>query len=694
MSSPSPAAVFLSYAREDSEIARKIADALRGFGVEVWFDHDELRGGEAWDAKIRQQINACALFLPLISQHTQRRTKGYFRLEWKLAVDQMHLRAEAAPYLVPVSIGGVGETDALVPADFLRVQWIRLTDGAPTAEFVQQVQRLLTTPANCPSGAASPAATSRPLTGIATSTLRVERSARRTLTVAGGIVAAVAVGLLFWWRSHPAAGGLSPAPIADAAAPRTAAEKSIAVLAFENRSSEKDSEYFSDGISEELLNVLAKVRGLRVVGRSSSFLFKGKAVPPSEIGQKLGVSHLVEGSVLRMGSRARITAQLTVAATGVAIWSDKFDTELKDIFAAQDEIAAKIARELSLSLGQPNAGRTVDPEAHRRVLEARFFWARRTEDAFAKAESAALDALKIDDRFAPAHAALADTYALRGWWRVLNGVLPSDRDFARGREEAELAIELDPTLFEPWATRAAVAFNLQQFAEAERYFQKTFALNPNYAVAHFWHATLLMATGRLEDALREYAVADRLDPLSFSMVDSYARALFYVGRYEDSLRMYDRAAALRPDVPFTTAGKALTLEQLGRQGEALALARKVAASPPDENQRWSDATAAFVLRRAGLSDELRAHGERALSTLPPAGYARGLLLSVLGDFEHALPFAQKTPPPMFAWLYLSPEWDERRQDPRFQQLLAAIGCAKEYERARESLGRLRPPAGR
>ena len=139
-------AVFLSYAREDTEAARRIADALRGFGVEVWFDQSELRGGDAWDQKIRGQIKDCTLFVPIISAHTEARGEGYFRLEWKLADERTNLIAKGVPFLVPVVVDGTSDGDAMVPDSFRAVQWTRLPDGAPTPQFVAQVKRLLDAP--------------------------------------------------------------------------------------------------------------------------------------------------------------------------------------------------------------------------------------------------------------------------------------------------------------------------------------------------------------------------------------------------------------------------------------------------------------------------------------------------------------------------------------------------------------------
>jgi hypothetical protein len=146
MSSGSTSAVFLSFAREDTDVARRIADALRSHGVEVWFDQNELQGGDAWDQKIRRQIADCTLFIPIISRNTQKRGKGYFRLEWKLAVEQTHLMAEGMAYLAPVAVDETPESGAVAPPEFMQVRWIRLPGALPTPQLVDQVKRLLEAP--------------------------------------------------------------------------------------------------------------------------------------------------------------------------------------------------------------------------------------------------------------------------------------------------------------------------------------------------------------------------------------------------------------------------------------------------------------------------------------------------------------------------------------------------------------------
>jgi len=261
--SASSRAIFLSYASQDGEAAQRICDALRAAGLEVWFDQNELRGGDAWDASIRKKIKECMLFMPVISTNTESRSEGYFRLEWKLAVDRSHLMADDRAFLLPVVIDDTPETTARVPDRFRDRQWTRLLDGATPAAFVERVHMLL----------------------------------------AGGAAAGLPGG----------ASGVAPAAANAATAP-ACEPSSIAVLPFLNRSHDEEDEYFSDGLADELLNVLAKIRGLRVAARSSAFMFKGKGATVAEVGRALNVATVLEGTVRKAGNRIRITVQLVKVA--------------------------------------------------------------------------------------------------------------------------------------------------------------------------------------------------------------------------------------------------------------------------------------------------------------------------------------------------------------------------------------------
>lgn len=307
MSTPSQA-VFLSYASQDSDAVRRLCDALRAVGLDVWFDQSDLRGGDAWDASIRRQIKECALFVPVIAANTEsREEEGYFRLEWKLVVDRSHLMADGKAFLLPVVIDSTLDANASVPEKFREVQWTHLPSGEAPTVFAERVQRLL-------SGGSVP-----------------------SRVVAPRVVAATAPTVTTPTDETP----------------------SIAVLPFVNRSQDADDEYFAEGLADELLNVLTKIRGLRVVARSSAFTFKGKGATVAEVGRALNVATVLEGSVRKAGNRLRISVQLVKVADGYHLWSERYDRTLEDIFAVQDDVAQSVVKELRATL----LGEAVDAQA-------------------------------------------------------------------------------------------------------------------------------------------------------------------------------------------------------------------------------------------------------------------------------------------------------------------------------------------
>ncbi|HTB90956.1 MAG TPA: TIR domain-containing protein, partial [Steroidobacteraceae bacterium] len=267
-------AVFLSYASQDAEAAQRICEGLRAAGIEVWFDQSELRGGDTWDAAIRRQIKTCALFMPVISRTTHDRVEGYFRLEWKLAVDRSHLIAADQAFLLPVVIDDTCERDERVPERFREVQWTRLPGGEATPAFVERVKRLL-------SGELSESIGTRAAAATRTRLMPWWRSKEGRLAT----IAVVIVALGYAWnRLVPSKRGAEVAAATAPAIPGSAATvaafnppaHSIAVLPFVNLSGDKDQEYFSDGLTEELLNSLAEIEGLQVAARTSAFSFKGQ----------------------------------------------------------------------------------------------------------------------------------------------------------------------------------------------------------------------------------------------------------------------------------------------------------------------------------------------------------------------------------------------------------------------------------
>jgi len=325
-------AVFLSYASQDAEAAQKICEALRAAGIEVFLDQSELRGGDAWDQKIRHEIHDCALFIPMVSQHTQERLEGYFRHEWKLAIERTHHMAEQKAFLVPVVVDGTGDQEAFVPDAFRAVQWTRLPGGESPPAFVERIKRLLSPELSLLSA----------VSGAAPGLREPVRATWRSRPVLLAIVVVVVFAGpgYFWISKHltPSGTAFNPPP------------HSIAVLPFVNLSGDKEQEYFSDGLTEELLNSLSEINELQVAARTSAFSFKGKDADIGTIARKLNVGAVLEGSVRRSANTIRITAQLINAVTGFHLWSKTYDRGLGDVLKLQTEIATAVASALKVTL--------------------------------------------------------------------------------------------------------------------------------------------------------------------------------------------------------------------------------------------------------------------------------------------------------------------------------------------------------
>jgi TolB-like protein/cytochrome c-type biogenesis protein CcmH/NrfG len=476
-------------------------------------------------------------------------------------------------------------------------------------------------------------------------------------------------------RGDPRFQALCVEPAATAATPEG---KSVAVLAFANLSDDKANEYFSDGISEELLNVLAKVPGLKVTARTSSFHFKGMNTAIPEIAQQLGVAYVVEGSVRKSGTQVRITAQLIKAADGFHVWSDTFTRDLKDIFAVQDEIAGLIAQNLSLKLGASSSASTaaINPEAFDCYVQAVQAWNLRTQEGSRRAEELLKRALTLEPNFARAHAALAAVWGVSveftepdAWsygWR-------NSASLARMQQEARQAVALDPASAEAYAALGGT-FPVWQNAEGIAALRRAVELNPNYATAHQWLGYALFYDGRVDDALRELARAAELDPLSHRIHDIYARCLGLAGRHTEALAAAERALQIQPESGQANLEKGAALVGLARMEAGVPFVLKAAALQP-----YQGARAVQVLARAGQLD--------AIEQLAKSSVARA---NSQFEFNRRLarhePDAAFTPRAvdqitMFEDLLLDPLYDFVRGDPRFLAILRELNLTDAHQRA-------------
>jgi TolB-like protein/cytochrome c-type biogenesis protein CcmH/NrfG len=566
MTEPSRA-VFLSYASQDAEAARRICDALRGAGIEVWFDQSELHGGDAWDQKIRQQIHDCALFIPIISAHTASRHEGYFRLEWDLADQRTHMIARNRAFIVPVSSDATPDAGADVPESFLRVQWTRLPAGETPLGFVQRVSTLLSpgidgagSPARLPAGAAPRAPASW---------------GSKLIPLLIAAVALLGVGYFaldkFVLSKRTSASAIASLPGESAATPIN--EKSIAVLPFADMSEKKDQEYFSDGLADELLDLLAKTPGLHVIARTSSFSFKGKSDDIPTIARKLHVANILEGSVRKSGDRLRVTTQLIRASSGEHLWSETYDRELKDVFAVQDEIAAAVVGQLKLKLApmqQSAARRTSNIEAYNEYLLGQEFHNRWNLDARKRAIEAYRRAITLDPNYAAPYDGLAVTEF------DLADLTADAAGYQRAKDAAAKAVELGPDDPNAYAARGFIRReSTWDWAGAQADYEKAIALDPGDSKFQSRYGSLLATLGRLPEAIAAAKKAIELDPLKSVPWQNLAFYLLFTRDYPAAHEASRRALEISPESPF--ALKHLGTLQLleGKAQEALATFRGI-----------------------------------------------------------------------------------------------------------------------
>ncbi len=550
-------AVFLSYASQDAESASRICEALRAAGIEVWFDRSDLRGGDAWDQKIRREIRECVLFIPLISTNTAARTEGYFRLEWSLAEARSHMIARNKAFIVPVCLDQTPESGADVPESFQRVQWTRLPDGNTPPAFTARIAALLGAPVEASDSTAASvtqpnrvrAAPARPTWGARLATI-----ALATLVVVGlAYVVFERFKLSKQTAANRPAVAVAPAPSVPAIP-----EKSVAVLPFVDMSENHDQGYFADGMAEELIDLLAKTQGLHVIARTSSFSFKGKSDDISTIASKLRVSHLLEGSVRKAGGRLRVTTQLVRADTGEHVWSESYDRKDKDVFRVQDEIAESVVSALKVKLTAPltleGSRGTKNLEAYYQFLLGRQFFTRIRIDDLKRAVAAYTKATELDPTYAAAYAELvvAQVY--------LTDILGDERGRDEVEATADRAVQLAPGRAEGYSSRGWVRQVLKwDWAGAEADLRKAVELDPTDSRALYRLAWLLGSLGRTQEAIECSRRAIDLDPLANANWRQLSGLYVISGDYSAARAAINRALEIEPKDPFSQ-GKLADIE--------------------------------------------------------------------------------------------------------------------------------------
>jgi TolB-like protein/Tfp pilus assembly protein PilF len=536
-------AVFLSYATQDADAAQRLCEALRGAGIEVWLDRSELRGGDAWDQRIRREIRDCALFIPIISANTQARLEGYFRREWKLAVARTLDMSDDKAFLMPVVIDSTHDQEAHVPDKFRELQWTSLPGGETPTIFLERLQRLLSRPEGHASGPVE--------------------------TASGGRLA---------HNVHAVPAAQVPIPA-----------KSIAVLPFADMSAQRDQEYFSDGLAEALIDLLTQVRDLRVPARTSSFSFKGKSDDIASIAHKLRVAHVLEGSVRKAGAAIKVTVHLIRADDGYHLWSKTYDRDIEDIFKVQDEIAGIVVEALKAQLlpaqGVVNPHRTSNIEAYEQYLLGKQFHYYRRGDSSQRGLAALTKALALDPGYASAHALLAVSMADQ----IMVGTAPFPANAPLAIEAAEKAVALAPSLAEAYSARSFVRSNLQwDWNGAQADIETALRLDPRSETTQRRFGILLASMGRIPQALAAAQAATEIEPLDVSSWSLLGLCYGAAGQFADGQRALKRGLGLSPESIMLTLYLSLTELATGQTIEAL----KTNTRQQYEPWRWAILTAA------------------------------------------------------------------------------------------------------
>jgi TolB-like protein/Tfp pilus assembly protein PilF len=669
-------AVFLSYASQDTEAAQKICEALRAAGIEVFLDQSELRGGDVWDQKIRREIHDCALFIPVISAHTASRREGYFRLEWDLADQRSHMIARDRAFIVPVCLDATPGTGTDVPESFQRVQWTRLPGGATPSKFVEHVRHLLlVVPPVAPAIGRTAVAEGAPRSGSPA----YSRS-RRVLPAIAAVVVALALAYLlinkFRVSTHvaaspPLAAAVAPAAASTLAAPFNPPPHSVAVLPFVNMSGDKAQDYFSDGLSEELLNSLSRINELQVAARTSSFYFKGEHADLSTIARKLNVASVLEGSVRRSGHTVRITVQLINAVTGFHLWSQSYDRDLGDVLKLQSEIANAVAVALKVTLLSDEAARiqlggTHNPAAFDSYLRASKSYIAHPDGNDMKASIAAYtEAITLDPNYA---LALAGRSLALNRYAAQFATGPAIRTtFDGAQSDAHKAIALAPNLAEGHlALGLFFESGSLDFARASDEYDRAITLAPGNALVLHVCGRFAASMGRVDAAIAAEQHAVALDPLNATSHSWLGLVLYFARRYQEAIAAHQSAVALDPLNPLSYASSGRAYYMLGNFPAARAsceakpdywLSQLCLAITYDKLVRAADAERMLATLKASLGDA--------------AAYQYAQIYAQRGDAGTALTWletALRWRDPGLQDLKMDPLLDPLRREPRFQAI--------------------------
>jgi adenylate cyclase len=460
-----------------------------------------------------------------------------------------------------------------------------------------------------------------------------------------------------------------------------AEEPSVCVLPFLNLTPEHENDYFSDGMTEELTNALAQVPGLRVVSRTSAFAFKGKNLDLREIGMRLGVTSILEGSVRKVGNRIRITVQLVDGESGFHLWSQVFERTLHDVFAVQEEISRAVARALPLRAGQVAGSSLIRPptvlvEAYTLYLRGRYFALKRTPDSLRLAIEYFEQAIELDSAYALAHGGIGECFTLLAFEEF--GDTAPRQVLPRAKSAMERALVLDPDLAEGHTWRGVLAFLFEyDWSKAESSFLRAIQLKPAYSLAHTWYGVFLGAMGRNVEGLARLHHAEQIDPLAVSIQAVLGHAQYFARDYTEALQRHLAVLELDPDNARVHAWLARLYHATGQfeHGlKALESAMHRIGEPP------------ILLAQLGRFHAALGHSEGAYRVIEKlerlvgrqyvSSMAAAYVYRELGDYDEmfeAMEEAFEERSGMLPFLAVEPGWDSVRQDTRFQAFIKRLG---------------------
>jgi serine/threonine-protein kinase len=533
-------------------------------------------------------------------------------------------------------------------AEELFAELTKIEEGIPTPERI---------------GPKKKTATSKEIT--------VTFSLKKLVIPATAVIAVVIVAVFIWqtlFKKEP----ISPPPF----------KPSIAVLPFEDLSSQKDQGYLCDGLAESLINALTHIQNLRIPARTSSFSFKDKEKDISEIGKKLDVKVVLEGSVQKSGNRIRITVQLINVEDESLIWSEQYNRELDDVFVIQDDITLAIVDKLRINLLGGERAKllkryTENAEAYELYLKGRYFWDRRTHEAMKKGIEFFKSAIEIDPKFALAYTGIADCYASIGWYSMI----PKEIAYEKAKEAAEKAIEIDDTVSEAQVSLANVkTLYYWDWEGADKAFRRALELNPSNAEAHHQYAHLLTMRGQLEEGVTEMKRALELEPLSAVINSCLGQNLYFARKYDAAIEQLQKAIEMDPNLgdPYGWLGKAYL--QKGMLEQAKEMLQKGTTAPRIKTRMLGALGYAYVVEgkkyeAQNILQQLRKLSEEQyVDPCYPAWVYAGL-----GEKEIAFEWLDKAFEEKSNWMIMlkpDPFFEGLHSDPRFKILLKKMGLDK------------------